>query len=305
MEVSIVIVSYNVKDVLKDCLLSIRKFTDANVTEVIIVDNNSSDGTVNELKTFFPEMTFVANENNVGFSAANNQGIEISKGEFVFLLNPDTILTDNTTVILSSFMKQNRNTAIVVPQLLNEDRSLQVSCWKITSIWNILFTFLLVNRFFKIGNYSLEKFNHTFNPQCASGAAMLFRKKLTEEIGLLDSNLFWMEDVDFCYRASMKGVITYTPNSKIIHLGGKSSSSNPSIMISNQIISKLKFYKKHRRYLSFVISTIILFFHIISRMIGYGISSIFMKQYRKVLKAYSFTFSKFIRYILLSDQSLN
>lgn len=305
MEVSIVIVSYNVKDVLKECLLSIRKFTDANLTEVIIVDNKSSDGTVNELKTIFPEMIFIANENNVGFSAANNQGIEISKGEFVFLLNPDTILTDNTTSILSSFMKQNGNTTIVVPQLLNEDRSLQVSCWKITSVWNILFTFLLVNRFSKIGNYSLEKFKQPFNPQCASGAAMLFRKKLTGEIGLLDSNLFWMEDVDFSYRASKEGVIAYIPNSKIIHLGGKSSSSNPSMMISNQVISKLKFFKKHRRYLSFVFSTVILFFHIISRIAGYGIFSIFMTQHRKMFKAYSFTFSKFSRYILFSDQSLN
>ena len=134
-KVSIVIVNYNVKDLILKCLHSIIKFSsNLNELEIIVVDNNSSDDSVSVIKKTFPEVFVIENNINVGFPVANNQAFKIAKGEFIFMLNPDTEFLDDAIPQLSAFLEENPTTALVAPKLLNTDRSLQRSFWRFPRI---------------------------------------------------------------------------------------------------------------------------------------------------------------------------
>jgi GT2 family glycosyltransferase len=128
-EVSVIIVSYNVKQLLFTCLDTLYKFNSILNFEVIVIDNESKDGSVQMVKESFPNVHLIENNFNAGFSGANNQGMRIAKGEFIFLLNPDTEFLDDSLVKLVTFTKSQPEISLVAPKLLNSDHSLQISVW--------------------------------------------------------------------------------------------------------------------------------------------------------------------------------
>ncbi len=232
MKLSIIIVSWNTADLTLKCVKSVFKFLSSlNDLEVLIVDNASPDKTVENLENFKKEnlglnLKILAQDKNLGFAKANNLAIKKAQGDFVFLLNPDTELIDNSLLKMLEFMQDNPAVGVVGPKLLNSDKTLQRSCRRFPKLADqILIQLKFYNLFpqkFKVTRqYFMLDFNHNQTRQVdqVMGAAMLVRNKLFNQIGLLDEN-FWaiFEEVDFCARAKKYGwQIWFFSQAKLIH----------------------------------------------------------------------------------------
>lgn len=300
MELSIVIVNYNVCRLVKDCIESIYKFLDCVSFEIIVVDNNSSDGSAEEIRSNYPEVKIIQNSHNVGFSEATNQGIMGSRGNYILLLNPDTYLMDNSICSLYSFVKENIE-IVAAPRLLNPDNSLQYSTWRDKDL-GIMFqeTF----RIFR-STYHQVEFKSPQKVDNVSGAAMLFPRTIIEKVGLFDGNLFWMEDFDFCYRARKAGEpVYYFPDASIVHIGGQSSGTNRNIAYANSLISKVKFYKKHHPGFKAFLVSVLTLFHVIAYLCFLFLLAPFSSMYREKITSYLYTFKKLIGYSFNNNTSL-
>lgn len=301
MELSIIIVNYDVKQLILDCIRSIYTHLQCTSFEIIVVDNNSTDDSVDAISKAFPEVILIRNNTNVGFSEANNQGIRAANGNYIFLLNPDTYFIDSSICKMIDFVKAKGNSILVAPKLLNSDRTLQYSAWRDKDLY------VMMQESFQLFKsvYKLERFTAPVTVDNVAGAAMLFPKELVEKAGYLDSDIFWMEDFDYCYRARKGGVLVYYyPDASIVHYGGQSSETNPKVAYSNFIISKLKFYKKHHPgFKTFLVSTFTLF-HLVAYTLFLLLVSPFSRNYRKKIKPYLYTFKKFVRYAVTGKVSL-
>ncbi|MBX3164402.1 MAG: glycosyltransferase family 2 protein [Bacteroidetes bacterium] len=303
-EISIIIVSYKVRDLILKCLQTVFESEKKSEIEVIVIDNNSSDDSVSEIKKHFPQVILLENKHNVGFSEANNQGLRMANGIFIFLLNPDTEISPNTLNLLEEHLQKNPKTKIVAPRLLNSDKSIQQSAWKNHKLADLFLELFFLHGIFNFKNYPVSRFNTETEIETASGAALFFRKELVTEIGELDKNLFWTEDIDFCFRAHKTGNIVYLPQAQVIHHSGKSSKTNFNIPVSNQIISKIKYFKKHHSLLTFILSVVLSYMQVFSRIILFLCLAPFINSAKYKFKAYVYTFKKLNRYIFLNEQKV-
>ncbi len=229
-ELSIVIVSWNVKDLLKKCLLSIDKHKNKLDLEIIVVDNASRDGTVEMLKQEFPSIKLITNSNNLGFAAANNQGILRSQGEYLLLLNPDTEVIKDSLEKMLKFIGIRPPIGILGCKHLNPDWTLQPSVRRFPGFWAIFFILTKIYKIFPnippVYYYFAQDFNYKIAQPVdqVAGSCMLIRRQVIEEIGLFDEKFFiWFEEVDLCKRAiDDKWEVWYTPDAEIIHHGGRS-----------------------------------------------------------------------------------
>ena len=303
-QVSIIIVSYNVKDLLCKCISSVIACAGNLNYEVIVIDNDSKDGSPAAAKSLSSQIQIIENKFNAGFSAANNQGIRIAKGRYIFLLNPDTEITGDAIQQLKKYLSEHKSCAIVGPQLLNSDGSIQISTWKDhTSVDLILETFFL-NRIFSALNYPSQKLKTAFETKTLSGAALFFRKALTDKIGMLDEHLFWMEDIDLCYRAQKEGSIHYLHTAQVIHHSGQSQKKNYNLSIANQLLSKLKYYKKHSTIVAVCIAHISCFIFITTRIAALSLLMPLNPIYKLKAQAYIYTLQRYLMYLFTNDKRL-
>lgn len=306
ISLSVVIVSYNVRQYVLDAIRSLHRFCDLNL-QIIVSDNNSNDGTVNSIKEQFPEVLIIENKENLGFSKANNQGFEKCTGDYVLMLNPDAELLETGIQKMVVFMeKQYKNDDILIgPRLINTDNSYQQSCWKFPNPFQHLLELFFLNFWIDITKYDQDELISERQVDFLSGACILMSKKTVSKLNGLDPDLFWMEDVDLCKRnIEFGGKNIYYPYYTVKHHIGKSSLRNQNVVISNQIISKLKYYKKHGHYLSYAISLPIFLLQIITRMPLFLIIGIVKPFYFTKVKAYGYTFLKFIKYLIFAKQKL-
>ena len=230
-ELSIIIVNYNTKEHLKNCLDSIIENTKELDCEIITIDNASSDGSVEMLEKEFSATKLILNKENVGFSRANNQGIEIAKGTNVLLLNSDTIVLNNSIYKTLDFINSNPKIGIVGCRVLNSDRTLQHTCYHYPNLLTETIFFIL-KIIIKIWDpFTYYKYMYYWNHkeirkvECVAGCFMLVKKKVFEKVGLLDGNLFiYYEDSEFCRRVNEKSnyEVYYYPKVEIIHIKGTS-----------------------------------------------------------------------------------
>ena len=254
MKLSIVIVSWNVKKDLVNCLRSIGENPASESFEVIVIDNASTDSTVEAVRNEFPEIVVITNSQNLGFAAANNQGIEKSRGEYILLLNPDTIVQLNSLNILIEFMDKNEDVGICGPQLSNQDGTVQPSVRGFPTFRGVLYRHTAFRhlRIFKneYKTWLMKSFDHKtkMDVDQVMGAAFLLRRTAIDSIGAMDETFFmYYEEVDLCYRMKQAGWrIVFTPEAKITHLGGKSSGQMPVRKRIMMLTSLLKFFRKHR-----------------------------------------------------------
>ena len=254
MKLSVIIVSYNVKDYIKQCIRSIYKSNlDNDLLEVIVIDNDSYDGTVQDIQSSFPNISIIENKTNKGFAKAVNVGIKQSNGDFICLLNPDVIIKDNTFSTLIEYLESNKNTGCIGPKVLNVDGTVQHSCKRsFPTPLNAIFRLFSIDKIFPkskiFGKYNLTYLdvNKIHKVDAISGAFMMFNKKIVTEIGLLDENFFmFAEDIDFCYRIKNKGYdIIYNPNAEIMHYKGESVKSAPYDMV-NIFYNAMEIYLKN------------------------------------------------------------
>ncbi len=299
--VSIVIVSYNTREVLEACIRSVQK-TVAVSHEVIVLDNASPDGSANMVEVEFPKVRLVRCKENIGFSPANNLGMEMAFGKYVLLLNPDTLVQAGS---VEQWIEAHERVgaAISGPRLLNPDGSEQVSAWQVPDAMDALLELFLLHNIFRRTHYEPSTLERDREVGFVSGAAMLFERTLFQRIGGLDPELFWMEDTDFCERVRKAGGSCYRfQGPTIVHIGGQSSSSDPTRMISNQLVSRIKFARKNDGVLAGFIVAIAMYLHCITRIVAFGLRSLFTAEPRA--KAYRYTFTKLNRYVFFGDRSI-
>jgi hypothetical protein len=253
MKLSIIIVSWNVKEDLVRCLTSLEDNASSASFEQIVVDNNSTDGTVDLVTQKFPEVKIVENPENLGFAAANNLGLDIATGQYVLLLNPDTVVHPNSLDILIEFLDNNPDVGACGPKLLNDDGTPQASVRQFPTYRAVLYTHTVCRllRLFR-GQYlqwMMKNFGYDrqIDVDQIMGAAMLVRKSVIDKIGPLDAGFFmYFEEVDWCYRIKQAGYrIVFLPEAVITHMGGRSSSQVPLKRVM-MLTSLLAFFRKHR-----------------------------------------------------------
>jgi GT2 family glycosyltransferase len=254
-ELSIIIVNWNTKELTKNCIDSVYKNTKNIKFEIILIDNDSTDRSVEEIQSIFPKLKIIENNQNSGFAKANNQGIRIAKGNFILLLNSDTEILNNAIEKSLNYIRNNPEIGALGCKLLNIDGTSQPSA-KInnSSIYGILFDKIL--RKFKVSNsldnnYSskVDSFNEIKEVATIKGAFFLLRKKAINDVGLLDERFFmFAEENDLCLRLRKKGwKVIFYPYANIIHLGGGSTKNgNHETLIHKQrVLSRLLLIKKH------------------------------------------------------------
>lgn len=272
-KLSIILVSYNTKELLLRCLSSILNSIENVDFEIIVVDNNSKDGSTKEVHNRFPRIKLIENQSNRGFAAANNQGLRLMRGEYALLLNPDTLMTDSSLSKMIEFIRENPKTGIVGCRILNPDRSLQPSAFPIPSLKDLILSGFAAS-WISVGRYVQRHSNRHYMPHkrpvrvgWVSGACLLIRKETMEEIGLLDENFFlFSEDVDWCIRAQRRGWdVVYYPHATIIHYGGQSSQKNLALKIASFYRKRFYFVKKHFGRLALLFLKMISFFELMGK----------------------------------------
>jgi GT2 family glycosyltransferase len=233
MELSVIIVSYNVRDLLRQCLISVKSAAEFIDCEIFVIDNNSEDGSVGMLINEFPEIKLIINTVNCGFSAANNQAIRKSQGRFVLLLNPDTVVEKDTFTKCIDFMNIHPDAGALGIRMINgEGRYLPESKRAFPTPGTAFFkTFGFSYMFPKssvFNKYYLPSVDilQTSLTEVISGAFMFIRRDALEKSGLLDEDFFmYGEDIDLSYRLlQTKYNNYYFPEASIIHFKGKSTS---------------------------------------------------------------------------------
>jgi len=263
LDLSICIVNWNVKDLLKACLGSIYTNTKDISFEVIVVDNNSSDGSVQMIKSDFPQVKIIENKINAGFTKANNQAIKIAQGRHVMILNPDTEVVDNALNKMIRFLESRRDCGALGCKLLNTDGTLQRSCRTFPSLEVMFYSSLFLDQLFPksriFGKYFMTwwDFNDVREVDQPMGSALMIRKDALDKVGLFDENIFiWFDEVELLYRIKKAGwKIYFMPEAQIKHHLSQSFKQWKSVpqMIQGAIIwrkSRNYFFKKHKGTLS-------------------------------------------------------
>jgi O-antigen biosynthesis protein len=268
MKLSVVIVNYNVKHFLDQCLQSVFKAVANMEAEVFVVDNNSVDGSVEMVNEKFPQVHCIANKVNTGFSKANNQAMEISKGEYILLLNPDTVVEEDTFEKCVRFMDEHPDAGGLGVQMIDgkgnflpeSKRGLPSPSVAFFKIFGLSALFPKSKMFGKYHLGYLNK-NKTHEVDVLAGAYMMLRKKTLDKIGLLDETFFmYGEDIDLSYRITLGGYKNYYfPEARIIHYKGEStkkSSVNYVLVFYNAMIifAAKHFSQKNARLFSFFIN---------------------------------------------------
>lgn len=253
-DISIIIVSWNVKKLLDECLHSIFLNQKNLELEIFVVDNASSDNTAELIADKYPNAKLIANQTNNGFAKANNQALKQAQGENILLLNPDTLIRPENFHLALDFFKNNPKAGIMGCRHLNPDLSQQSSIRNFPSFLPI---FLILTKLAKLipqakslNKYFARNFDyHKTQPvDQPAGSYLLIRRQVFNEIGLLDEKFFyWFEEVDFCKRAKKSGwEIWYNNQPEIIHYGGQSFGQE--MTLKKQIIffkSAFHYFRKH------------------------------------------------------------
>jgi GT2 family glycosyltransferase len=255
IDVSIVIVNWNGREILRDCLNSVHDNVRHIRYEVIVVDNGSRDGSPEMLERDFPNVRLLANASNTGFTIANNQGLSLARGRYLLLLNSDTIVLPEAIEGMVRYMDDHPRVGLVGPRLLNADGSTQLSVYPFPNVFHDVLVTIEVNRWPLVGRLSKwygQRRDETMSAQTGEvdyvlGACMLFRREPLNRVGVLDDNYFFGgEDMDLSYRLHKDAWLTvHHVDSQIIHLHGGSRKAITASYLMWYYAGKLRFYRLH------------------------------------------------------------
>lgn len=252
-ELSIIIVNYNTREFLKQCLTSLFESEFDLAYEVIVVDNASSDGSSLMVKKEFPSVIFIENEKNEGFSKANNIGTRTGQGRYFLFLNPDTVVPQGSLEIMVNFIKSHPEAGIIGPQLVFPDGSLQLSCRRFYTISSVLAKRTPLGQVYpfnrKVKNLLMSDWDHftVREVDWVLAACLMISRELFNTIANFDEKYkMYFEDVDLCFRVSQKGYkIYYVPQARIIHYHQRESARGFNLKTVWHIRSFARYYRKH------------------------------------------------------------
>jgi N-acetylglucosaminyl-diphospho-decaprenol L-rhamnosyltransferase len=251
MNLSIIIVNWNTRDLLAQCLDSVVRNPPSGESEIIVVDNASTDDSSAMVRHWFPAVRLIENTRNLGFVGGNNQALPLTCGKYILLLNSDTIVLSDALVRMVSFMDEHPDAGVVGGFVLNPDGTPQACFWDFPTI--------VSETAYAWGLDSRQPFLCWFGPRLGFkqdflqvgwvlGATLMIRREALTQVGLLDENFFmYSEEVDWCYRVRQAGWKNYVLGAaRIIHFGGQSSKQIPAPMKAELFRSKVKFFRKHQ-----------------------------------------------------------
>ena len=255
MTLSIVIVNWNTRDYLLGALDSIYRNPPSLEFETIVMDNDSADGSAGAVRDDYPHVRLIANEENAGYARGNNQGIHISQGEFVLLLNPDVVLPHGGLEKAVHVLRGRQDVGALGVRLVNPDGSVQRSVRGFPNPLSVLFEAVGLSRLFTrsrlFSAYRMDWFTYDREAEVDQpmGTFLLIRRQALEEVGSLDERFpIFFNEVDWCFRAKRAGWrILFTPEVEVVHYGGGSTRQVSAQMAWESRNGLLAFYRKHYR----------------------------------------------------------
>jgi len=252
MELSIVIVSWNTREMLRNCLRSVFATLNGLNAEVLVIDNDSADGSAQMVANEYPSVLLVPNDQNLGFAAGTNQGLRLARGRYLLLLNPDAVVHEDVLHRSVTYMDKHPDVGMMGCKVLNEDGSTQMTCSRYPSMTNLVLQTLAANRIRGIAwlrRYQMLDWdrNDEREVEIVSGCYLLVRRETLSDIGLLDDTFFlYGEETDWCRRCAEAGwKLVFAPVGDITHFGSGSSrqlSFRRDLMLSEGTI---RLHRKH------------------------------------------------------------
>ena len=252
-KVSVCVVNWNCCDHLCDLLTSLSRAEDQTLFEIIVVDNGSTDDAVSMVRSRFPAVKLIENKSNTGFAHANNQAIGLSRGEYLFLLNNDTVVPTGTLDVLSEVLDQQKNVVAVAPKLVGVDGTPQPSCRRHLSLMAMMhrMRWLKWTGLFKWAYESNRRRgrrqpDRSETVEAVAAAAMMVRREALESIGGFDTRFaFGLEDADLCLSLQPHGSILFYPSVSVTHLGGVASRANADYAYAEYAMGFASYFRKH------------------------------------------------------------
>lgn len=240
--VSIIILSYNTKELLKSCIDSIHTYVQHGTYEIIVVDNNSHDGSPEFIKKKFPELVIIQNKENQGFAKGVNIGAQHANGEYLLFLNSDAVLNTNVVKVLRKTLDNDKNIGVVGGMMKNSDGSVQRSHSSFYDLWPVTLLLFGGDTVELLGNHSIKEKKVDW----VSGGLMMISRKLFREIGGFDENFFmYIEDMELCKRVHDNGY-SVVVNSEAVVMHKGYGSSNREFAIVNIYKGLIYYYRKHK-----------------------------------------------------------
>ena len=271
MQISIIIVNWNTRELLVDCIESIYASPPEGKFDIWVVDNFSSDGSPAMIRDSYPDVKFIENDENVGFAKANNQALRKSQGDYVLLLNPDTVVKANAISELIHFLDNNPDAGIAGARLINPDGTLQISAFPFPTLVREFWRMFHLDSAVCLSIYPMRKWNKDQAREVDTllGACMLIRREAINQFGLFDEDYFiYSEEVDLCTRLKEAGWRLYwVPGAVVIHYGGISTQQVSEEMFLRLYEGKILYFRKHHSKLSVFVYKLILITATITRLV--------------------------------------
>jgi len=283
---SIVVVSYNTVEMTKSCLKSIYDNLGSLSVQVIVVDNDSKDTSVEMIRSDFPQVNLIENKENLGFAAANNQGFKIASSELILLLNSDTVVLGSVISASVNYMYNNPDVGAFGCRVLNSDKSVQLTCSQFPTHLNLILILFGLDRlsypkFF--GKYQLKHWNRDSerDVDVISGCYLMTKQTILNQVGELDEDFFFFgEETEWCYRVKQaEWKVRFSPVGEIIHHGGGSAKklkSKRNLMLTNALV---RFHLKRSGTLAALLMYLILFTFNLSRAVFWRVMSLAIPRY--------------------------
>jgi GT2 family glycosyltransferase len=277
VDLSVIIVTWNCREFAKECLRSIKETVHINF-EIILVDNASSDGTVEEVRLAHPDVRVIANQHNLGFAKANNVGIAASCGNYLALINPDVVVLPNCIDAAVTVLDGDPSIGLLGPMMLDRNGNVQRSGMRLPTLWNVLCDALVLHTVFGrsplFGGQLMRDFDWTTRRdiEVLNGWLWIVRRDTVSQVGQLDEGFFmYGEDVDWCRRIREHGWrVLFEPSTAAIHFGGGSSANAPVRFFLELQRANLRYWRKYFGLFSRSLYRAILVIHHLLRMVAYG-----------------------------------
>jgi len=271
MEISIIIVNWNTKTLLADCIESVYTSPPEGEFDIWVVDNSSIDDSSDMVRERFPEVNLIDNEENIGFARANNQALRKCKGKYVLLLNPDTVVKTGAIAEMADFLDHTPEAGMAGAQLINPDGSLQTSAFPLPTLFREFWRMFHLDYLINVANYPMEEWrlDSAREVDTLLGACMLIRREALDQFGLFDADYFiYSEEVDLCARLKESGWHLYwVPDAVVVHYGAQSTQQVAEEMFIRLYEGKIIYFRKHRTRITVIAYKLILILATISRLI--------------------------------------
>lgn len=278
-DVSIVVVTWNAKRYVLECLESLYAHPSSRATEIIVVDNDSSDGTPEEIRAAYPRVTLIQNEANVGFAKGNNIGIAAAKGRYLCLVNSDVVVPAGCIDTMLNYLEENPRVGLLGPRMLAPDGSIGLSVKNFPTVWNTFCCALGLHSLFPnsrvLGGFEPRGFcySKSADVEVVSGWFWAVRREAIAEVGGLDERFFmYGEDMDWCRRFQQAGLrVAYCATAEALHYGAASSSRTPARFYVEMYRANLQYFRKHHAKASVLAYQAVICLHQAVRVASYAL----------------------------------